>query len=271
MDIKIIIAMHKPYDVPEDEMYIPVHVGAYGHNSFVNPGHSRDCIGDNRGDNISQKNPYYCENTGLYYAWKNLNYNALGLAHYRRHFTVKSKSFIKNHHWTKCVLTQEEAEELLEQYDIIVPKKRRYFIETLYSHYAHTHNGEHLVVTGEVVDKIAPYMSTYLERAYTMTSGYMFNMFIMRRSLVDEYCNFLFPVLAELERRISVKDLSAFDARLFGRISEILFNAWVLYKKENGYTVKAIGCLHSEPEPWKDKITKFLAAKFMGKKYKQSF
>lgn len=271
MDVKVIIAMHKPYDVPVDEMYVPVHVGAYGKMSFTNPNHSRECVSDNRGDNISEKNALYCENTGLYFAWKNLAYNALGLVHYRRHFTVCSKSFINSHHWTQCVLTKEQAEALLEKYDIIVPKKRRYFIESLYSHYAHTHDVSHLVITGQIVDRLAPYISPYLERAYASTSGYMFNMFIMRRSLVDEYCNFLFPVLAELEKRVDMTGMSAFDARYIGRISELLFNAWLLYKKEQGCKVKAIGCLHTEPEPWGDKIKKFLSAKFLGKKYSQSF
>ena len=69
-DIKIVIAAHKPYRMPEDTMYVPLHVGAEGKK---NPDGTPLDLGyqkDNEGDNISAKNPYYCELTGIYYAWK---------------------------------------------------------------------------------------------------------------------------------------------------------------------------------------------------------
>ena len=61
-NIKIIVATHKRYKMPEDKMYMPVHVGAEGK---VDLGYQKD----NEGENISAKNPYYCELTGLYWAW----------------------------------------------------------------------------------------------------------------------------------------------------------------------------------------------------------
>ena len=85
MDVKVIIATHKKYDMPKDEMYVPLHVGREGKDDL-------GYVGDNTGDNISIKNPKFCELTGLYWAWKNLDAEYLGLAHYRRHFTLKKKS-----------------------------------------------------------------------------------------------------------------------------------------------------------------------------------
>ena len=82
MSIKIIVAAHKKYWMPTDPVYLPVHVGAEG----------KDSIGytpDNTGENISAKNPYFCELTGLYWAWKNLDADFIGLVHYRRYFTCK--------------------------------------------------------------------------------------------------------------------------------------------------------------------------------------
>ena len=82
-DIKILVATHKKYLMPTDDIYIPIQVGAEGKEDL---GFQKD----NEGDNISAKNPFYCELTGMYWAWKNLNADYIGLVHYRRHFASKN-------------------------------------------------------------------------------------------------------------------------------------------------------------------------------------
>ena len=84
MNAKVIVATHKTYRMPTDPMYVPVHVGAEGKPSL-------GYIGDNTGDNISLKNKNYCELSGLYWAWKNLDADYIGIAHYRRHFSVRPR------------------------------------------------------------------------------------------------------------------------------------------------------------------------------------
>ena len=66
MDIKILVATHKKYWMLSDSCYLPLHVGREGKQDL-------GYIGDNTGDNISSKNPYFCELTGIYWAWKNLH------------------------------------------------------------------------------------------------------------------------------------------------------------------------------------------------------
>lgn len=63
MEIKIVVAAHKKYRMPQDDIYIPLHVGAEGKKAI---GYQ----GDNTGDNISVMNPYFCELTGMYWMWK---------------------------------------------------------------------------------------------------------------------------------------------------------------------------------------------------------
>lgn len=58
MSIKILIAAHKPYWMPTDAVYLPVHVGAENKKSI---GYTPD----NTGDNISSKNPHFCELIGM--------------------------------------------------------------------------------------------------------------------------------------------------------------------------------------------------------------
>ena len=102
MDIKIIVATHKKYWMPSDDIYLPVHVGKKGKTDL---GYQ----GDDTGDNISDKNTNYCELTGLYWAWKNLKADYKGLAHYRRHFMVKGSKGTKE----EKVLNRQQLEQII--------------------------------------------------------------------------------------------------------------------------------------------------------------
>ena len=264
-DIKIIIATHKQYFMPSDDMYLPLHVGKLGKEEL---GYQ----GDDTGDNISAKNPNYCELTGLYWAWKNLPNDYLGLIHYRRFFSVKNRAERKKNPLETLYLTHEEASHLLSQYDVIVPSKRNYYIETLYSHYANTLHAEHLDVTREIItEKCSEFLGSF-DSVMKQRGGYMFNMFIMSKELVNDYCSWLFPILFELEKRIPAEQYSVFHARFYGRVSELLFNVWLKqYSQSKALKVKAIPFVYGEKINWLKKGFAFLSAKFFGKKYEKSF
>lgn len=262
--VKIVVATHKKYRMPEDEMYIPLLVGAEGKEYDF--GYQRD----DTGDNISAKNSSFCELTGLYWAWKNVDADYIGLVHYRRHFVCK-----KNKDIWKRVLTYQDIEPYLKSKDIFVPKKRRYYIESLYSHYAHTHYAEHLDKTREVIRRKCPEYLNCFDRVMKQTSGYMFNMFIVRKNLLDSYCTWLFDVLFELEKKVDLTGLSEFQKRCFGRISELLFNVWLEYQLERNVVqaeqIKKFRWGYMEPIRSRKKIQAFLFAKFCGKRYRCSF
>ena len=60
----IYIAAHKKFNVPQLDNYAVLQVGAQGKENL-------GYLQDNTGDNISYKNPNFCELTGLYWIWKN--------------------------------------------------------------------------------------------------------------------------------------------------------------------------------------------------------
>lgn len=269
MNIKVMIAMHKPYMVPKEDMYLPVHVGCVGKNTINLTEYGvANVTRDDEGDNISYKNPYFCELTAMYYGWKNIEADAIGLVHYRRYFKGFDGSDNK---WEK-LLTKIEAEYLLENVDMIVPNPRNYYIESLYSHYAHTLDGRHLDVAKDVIKDLKPEYLKYVDQVYESKKGYMFNMFVMKKPLFDQYCQWLFDILFEMEKRIDTKDMDAFSARLFGRVSEILFNVWLQKKiDEKSVSFAEVKVMDMENVNWLKKGGSFLAAKFLGKKYKKSF
>ena len=98
--IKILVACHKPCDVISNDVYMPIHVGRAVSKYKDEMAHM---TGDDTGDNISEKNPYYSELTALYWAWKNLrDVEYIGLCHYRRLFGVDFTSeyrqfFLRRH------------------------------------------------------------------------------------------------------------------------------------------------------------------------------
>lgn len=261
MDIKILVATHKEYRMPTDKCYLPIHVGK---KSKKNIGY----LGDDSGENISEKNPYYCELTGLYWGVKNLKCDYIGLVHYRRHLAKEEIIPIGSQDKFEKILSKEEIEALLKDYDIILPKKRNYYIETLYNHYAHTHYAEHLDETRKIIkENFNNYLETF-DKVMKRKSAHMFNMFIMKKNLADEYCNWLFKILEELEKRIDYTSYDAFQARLFGRISELLLDVWI---EKNNLKFKEVPHIHMEKINWIDKGTKFLRAKFKKEKFRSSF
>ena len=256
MNIQVIVATHKPYAMPADDMYLPLHVGAEGKESI-------GFTGDNTGDHISEKNATFCELTGLYWAWKNPEADYIGLAHYRRHFGGSKKGAPMER-----VLTGAQAARLLEGKDGLLPKKRQYYIETLYSHYAHTCHVEPLDLTGDILREKYPAYVPAFERLKERTGAHMFNMFILRRDHLDAYCTWLFDILFELERRVDASQYDSFHARFFGRVSELLLDVWLEQNPLDCATAPIVGM---EKTNWIKKGGSFLAAKFFGKKYGQSF
>lgn len=267
--VKVVVATHKKYQMPDNELYLPLHVGAEG--KFDDQGNPLDLgyLKDNTGDNISELNSSFCELTGLYWAWKNLNSDYIGLVHYRRHFSMKNKPGFEN------ILTLSELKPYLGTIKIFVPNKRRYFIETLYSHYEHTHYAIQLDETRKIIMERHPeYLNSY-DKVLKRTYGYMFNMMIMEKSFLDNYCEWLFDILFELRKRIDMPELSPFQGRYYGRISEIIFNVWLDKMLTTGQIakeeIKEIPYIHMEKINWNKKISAFLEAKFLHKKYKGSF
>ena len=93
---------------------------------------------------------------------------------------------------------------------------------------------------------------------------------IMPKKYLDEYCQWIFDVLGQLEQVIDVEGLDDFSARLYGRVSEILFNVWIEKKQAEGLSLIECPAIDMEPINWPKKIIGFLQAKFFGKKYKAS-
>ena len=253
MDIKIIIATHKAYRFPEDAMYLPVHAG-----KALHPQLQLGIQGDDQGENISRKNQNFCELTCLYWAYRNLQAEYVGLAHYRRHFA----RWGLGNKWNR-ILTQKQLETLLQKAPVVLPKKRNYYIETNYQQYVHAHHSEDLEQTEKILREDYPeYLPSY-EKSMASTKGHRFNMFIMRRDLFLDYCQWLFDILFKLEARLDISGYSAYDARVFGFVAERLLDVWL---ETNKICYTEVPVCNMENQHWGKKILDFLKRKYIKKK-----
>lgn len=231
MDIKILVATHKKYWMPNDDVYLPIHVGKEGKEDL-------GYIGDNTGENISNKNANYCELTGLYWAWKNLNCDYIGLCHYRRYFSKRkfSKDFLIYKNFNDIgnfALNKDKYISLLEKYDIILPYKVYLDGYTTYEYYKKHHNIRDLIECQKIINNIYPEYKEAFNKVMMQNEIYLCNMFVMNRKLFDDYMKWLFTVLFELEKRIDISNYDNYQARIFGFLSERLFNVYIEKEKNN--------------------------------------
>ena len=232
MKIKNYIIAHKNFKVPQLEGYVPIQVGAEGKDDL-------GFIKDNLGDNISEKNPNYCELTGMYWVWKNdKDSDIIGISHYRRYFANGFLLF-------KKIINQDKIEKLIKKYDVIVAKKEIYR-ENVYMQYC---NNSGFAKDLELVKRIIKEkFSNEYEDAFNkvMSSNKIsqYNMMIAKRETYSEYCQWLFEILFEVEKKADLTDYNDYQKRIYGFLAERLLNVWLL--ANNNLKVKKLLVINTE-------------------------
>ena len=262
-DVVIGVAAHKPYRMPADAVYLPLHVGA-----ALNPSACPDFQPDDEGESISALNASYSELTGLYWLWRNVDAGVKGLVHYRRLLGSPDLGRRRVEDPFGRVATGEELRSLVEESGVVLAKRRNYYIETVYGHYSHTFDGAHFDACRGVLSDVFPGYVPAWDRLMASRGAHIYNMFAMRADLFDGYCAWLFPILEELTHRVDSSGMTPFEARWPGRVSERLLDPWL---ETNGIGFTELPVVSPEPVDWISKGRGFLAAKFLGKKYEKSF
>ncbi|MGM0123410.1 hypothetical protein IGI37_000776 [Enterococcus sp. AZ194] len=246
--IKIMVVTHKDSPMPKDsDLYVPTIVGR--NKKKLN---YKVFYRDDSGDNISEKNENYCELTAMYWAWKNLDADYIGVVHYRRFFMSRDN---KNN-----IAPKEELLSLFNEVDVLLPKKRNYFIENMWSHYKHNHNIQDLIKTKGIIERKYPEFLASFEKVEKQKSSHRFNMFVMRKEMFHEYAEWLFDILFALEEEIDTSEYDPYQKRVFGFISERLLDVWVEQQKVN---YREIPYKFTERQNWLKKGSKFVKNKIV--------
>ncbi|MBQ7506600.1 MAG: DUF4422 domain-containing protein [Lachnospiraceae bacterium] len=213
MDTRIFICTHKPFPDPGLPGYIPLHVGSVMREDL---GYARD----DEGDNISSKNASFCELTGLYHVWKNVDCDIVGICHYRRYFVENG-----------AYLTKEKAEKILTEYDVILPSPGFTGEKNLWIHYEKQHKRKDMQKTKEIVLKKYPSYEQAFEHVMNCNLFSLGNMIITKKQIFDEYCSWLFDILFAVEKETDLSGYDTFQARLYGYLSERLLRMWLMMHK----------------------------------------
>lgn len=259
--IKILVAGHKNVPVLTNNIYLPIHVGAkIADKKFASP-----WVGDDTGDNISDKNKEYCELTGLYWAWKNLkDVDYIGLCHYRRYFyPINSnfknffrKSFVFIMHLIANFLPQKFSGEYpfqnmdniflksidvirldnkliseIEKSDIILPKKMHFSKLSIFEQFSTCQNVFDFESAIDVLVNDFGYEKKELKKITKSRKLTTYNMMIMKKYIFNEYCEWLFSVLSKVELRISYEKRNVYQKRVVGILAERLLHIWIELNK----------------------------------------
>ena len=248
MKLQIYAMTHKQFEVPQDSLYQPLHVG---HALAQDLGY----LGDDEGENISHLNCYYSELTGHYWLWKNCkDVDYIGTCHYRRYLINAQEK----------ILTEKEYKYLLENYDLVTTK-RVILNNSYYYGFSANHNIKALDCTGEVIHDLYPeYYDTFNTLVHA-NETYFGNMFVTSKPLFDAYCEWLFNIFAEVEKRIDLDtDEDAYHKRVLGFISEFLLLVWVRVNQLKVYECK-VGMLgeKAETRELKERLAEYFKAKDM--------
>ena len=227
-NIKVFICAHKKVELPQHPYFLPVQAGAALHERI--PGYQPD----NEGDNISQKNPHFCELTCHYWAWKNLKgVDIVGLNHYRRYFDFQRKwsQFSADKHFTttESFLSQPyyfpNLEEILQHYDIILPVARHWRVSNT-EQYGSYHIAKDWEMLRQIIKERSPqYLPAFEKTMDHSNKAVGYNMFITHWKHFDEYSAWLFDILFEVERRVPPID-DPVQSRIYGYMSERLINVF---------------------------------------------
>ena len=248
--LQIYVMTHVSFDVPQDPIYHPLHVGRALKEDLGYPG-------DNTGDNISDLNMYYSELTGLYWAWKNVrNTEYIGLCHYRRYFLNGQNR----------LMSKADFMPILEKYDVILSQpvtSEQCYRDT----YAEAHNIHDLEAVGEAIASLYPDCVPIFEEVLAGKKLYCGNLLVTTKTLFDEYAQWLFSIFAVAKKHIDVSTYDDYHKRVYGFLSEQLIYVWVRYRNLTYYEAP-IGFTQEKAETLS--LKEQLAALFRERKIEQA-
>lgn len=246
MDLKLFVSLHKPFPVPEDPLLVPIQVGA-----ALASGPLSGCLRDDTGENISAQNRSYCELTAQYWVWKNTKADYVGFFHYRRYLypapdarrpyrveRLPEPQLLERLNWVRLP-------ELVQGYDLVAPMGEDMHV-SVWEHYgkAPFHHAKDLALAEAIIREREPEYVDAMEAYLSQSMCYFGNIYIMARPLFDRYCQWLFPILEEFDRRAELTGYGPQELRVDGYLAERLFGVFYTKARTEGIRTLELPRVH---------------------------
>lgn len=260
--IRIFVTTHKDVDTFYSDILQPVQVGPVKGRKRLMWAYQ-----DDDGENIASLNPYYCELTTQYWAWKNVQAEYYGFCHYRRYFDFSDERHDENPYgeiiddrigWgTRPVyhLDDESISRSVQGSDVVTTGVNDFSLFPegysdpldLYRRSPYLH-GEDLERMMGIVSSRHPEYQQDIEAFMRGHVSCFCNMFIMRRELFFRYCDWLFPLLEEFCESWNAELLSHESLRTPGHLAERLLNVFLIHEKRlnSSFVWRELQCVHFE-------------------------
>ncbi|HHD0572776.1 DUF4422 domain-containing protein [Campylobacter coli] len=251
--IKILVGYHKPAVLLKNEIFTPIHLGRALATETSKDGEISkedfewmcdNMIGDDTGDNISYLNRYFCELTGIYWAWKNYdklgNPDYIGFMHYRRIFDFECENREEyDPIWNHQFLNSSSNQDIAKIKSSVIKNKIIGFSCNT-NPYQHFQSVEYLHIEDyekclELINRKFPKYSLASKQYNEGNISYFCNMFVFPKKEFFEYCEFIFGVLFEMQNEIDTKFYSVIEMRIFGYLSEWLTGIFFTKIKNNTF------------------------------------
>lgn len=171
---------------------------------------------DGSGDNIADKNWTYCETTAMYWIDHNISdSDYIGIEHYRRLFCD----------WKKRPRSQAYLLKQLETHDVVVKINWCYFFRNK-DWFVWHHGKENYKAMRNAIAKLYPDYLPFFDRRMRSNIISYCNMMVAPKAIYHDYCKFLFDVLFETEKHISIPK-TGHNSRMMGFMAERLLDVYL--------------------------------------------
>lgn len=270
-DIKIFVSHRIDLDSEtiDNPLYVNVRCGA-----VFDKRENVDMLGDDTGDNISEKRIRFGEFTVMYWAWKNVKADYYGMCHYRRYLSFSPEKYpvdfdglqhVKESNFnSRCIkkyklndydkvkgILENQNGIVIEPIDIKKVPTPKGFARNIRQHWQF---GENVLIKPDTIDvlrniikHLCPEWESIFEEYLKNSDYYGFNCFILERSLFFEMCEFVFPILFQLDKTLDVSKYSEWMLRTAGFMGELLVGCYIYAKQKYGkYTFKKCQLVYFE-------------------------